>query len=293
MPFVTPPAVFGDRDMLLYHLTNGDAKFFYREEFYNWVSCLKDSYTDKAIQSYISVGFTDPNYPLWGRVTDRNNAYFNIVAVAYGTEDHLLAKMVAGSLTYLAVESVDIGYRDIRSMKLSCSGTTIKSYRADLATPKLTATDTSFSSGYFGVGCNSQDYRRFLSTECFVYAKVVSASSPSPRSIAYFETPITGDGSHEEPFRAIMPKLIKNGVNLLALTHSSLIKSLPSGKPKEYRAIVRILEQPERASELKGIPECLDALRALRGVRELSLDEAKREAKLLDDKLTDEDLKEW
>lgn len=123
-----------------------------------------------------------------------------------------------------------------------------------------------------------------------------ATASPQPKPIAYFEVPIVGDGSVENPFRVQMPEEIvtdpKLGKrNLLALTHSALIKTdRATGKPIEYTALVRVFEQPDRDVALRPISACLDALRAMAGVRELTREQAIARAKQLDPDLTDADL---
>jgi len=301
MPFTTPPAVppvFGDKDMLLYHLVNGNVKLIFQEERNVWATCFPDTYTDKAIQTYVSLSYNTEQWILFARMTDKLNHYVQCLEEAAAGEDHFLRKMVGGTGYIIAIESVDLlrAYY-IRSLKLSCSGSTIRGYRGGLEVPRLTVTDTAHTSGYFGLGCKEQHYVRMISHEALMHARITSASS-SVRTLRYFEAPLIGSGTDEDPFRADVPKEITThpefgDVNLLAFTHSSLIKSGADGKPKEYTAIVRVLEQPDRPAYLRSLASSLDEFRALRGVRELTLEEAKRKAKALDDKLTDEDLKEW
>lgn len=116
-----------------------------------------DSFTDKAVETV-----TNPyNYAVnTARHQDKNNYYINRLIVDATTADHDLMKIVAGAATQLAVESVDID-KSGEILCISCSGSTIKSLRYLLSSPTqsiinitptaiISATDTSFTSGYFG-----------------------------------------------------------------------------------------------------------------------------------------------
>jgi len=206
------------------------------------------------------------------------------------TEDFYLRKIVNGVLTNLSTEAVDLSAKRVYLLKLSCNGTTISAYRDDMVTPKLTAIDTAIASGYFGVGGDASivEIPGTLAT-----AKLVAPSSVPPEALAYFEVPVIGDGSEEEPFRPQMPQEIVDGVNRLALSWSAVIKTGRDGKPTEYVAVVRILSQPYRQPNLRPIADCIAELKEMRGVIELKREEALKRAKELDDVLTDEDLREW
>ena len=150
--------------------------------------------------------------------------------------------------------------------------------------------------------------------------------SPTPKPAAFFEVPVVGSGTLEDPFRAqmpeevvvdwslnptakkkydvlkakgftdeeiaiLVPEVLSVRKNLLALTHSSLIKTdRATGKPVDYVAIVRVFDQPDRGPALRPISKCLNALRAMPGVKELTRDEAIKRAKQIDPDLTDVDL---
>jgi len=297
MPFTTPAAVWGDPDVLMYHVVNGKARFIYGEESSYWATCFPDPYTDRAVQTMLGLSGAVYVLPTFARMADRGNFYAQLFYTGYTTQDHILRKQVAGAYTNLAIEAVDLTYQVMRSVKLSCSGTTISAYRADLATPKLSATDTSHASGYFGVGNCYSKYDQSYSAEALMHAKMVGASSPV-RATNYFEAPVIGSGMLEDPFRAAVPERVATHpvhgtINLLAFTHSSLIKTGADGRPAEFVAVVRVLEQPDRPAYLDPISAALDEFRAMSGVRELTLDEAKARAKRLDDLLKDEDLREW
>ena len=285
----------GNPDMLITYILNGTAVLLYTEEGYYWATCFPDDYTDLAIQSYVAIGGTDAAYPLMGRMSDPNNFYNTPLHGAGVAADHLLIKRVAGTGTVLATEAVDITATLIRSLKLSCGGTTIKSYRADLVTARLTATDTALASGKFGLGNYDQTSTRLLGTEAYLLAKKVAAGSPSPQPIAYFEVPIIGSGTGDDPYRARMPELLADDptfgkTNRLALTHSSLIPTDTRGQPLASKALVRVLDQPARQPHLQAISTCIAELKAMFGVMELPSAAARARAKILDSKLTDYDL---
>jgi len=211
------------------------------------------------------------------------------------TADFILQKQVAGAFTDLGYEAVDLGSNEGFLVKIACKGTTISAYRDDMVTPKISVTDTSFAKGRFGI-----TWARLGTIEiepATVYLR--KALSPSPRVLGYFEVPIIGEGTIENPFHPKMPEEIIDHpefgkVNRSALSWGTLIKSdRKTGKPKEYIAIVRILEQPIRQEHLYDIPKCISALEAMSGVTRLKREEAIKRALKLDDKLTEKDVKDW
>ncbi|MEL9929594.1 MAG: hypothetical protein QXF50_01685, partial [Sulfolobales archaeon] len=291
----------------------------------------RDSFTDKAVFAAVQVNA----YPaVFARVQDYNNSYESLYNPAASTADHFIEKLSAGSFTTLATESIDIDTKG-RGLAISVVGSTIKSMRFELLsavdplnlpTPNatITATDTTFTSGRFGYRVLRETYPHGGTTPDAVYLK--APMSPSPQPIAYFEVPVTGSGTPDDPFRAQMPELIEWdwSINLLAkkkydilrskgftdeeilalfpelqccranrlsLTHSALIKTdRATGKPIDYVAIVRVFDQPNRQAHLHPISGALDSLRSMKGVRRLSREEAIRRAKQIDPDLTDVDL---
>jgi len=118
----------------------------------------RDAFTDRAI-----VGDTNPHDAVetGARVQNPGNFYGSQLMTSNSTADHKLFKVSGGSYTCIATESVDIDSRG-EALATSCSGSTIKSLRWDAysairdplklgtATATLSATDTSYASGYFG-----------------------------------------------------------------------------------------------------------------------------------------------
>jgi hypothetical protein len=96
---------------------------------------------------------------------------------------------------------------------LSCSGSSIKAFRADMTTPKLSATDTSLASGLFGVGTNiyDSDVRTIQGALSLIFtARLLSAASPLARALAIMEFDVEGSGSGEDPYRPALSKSIAN-----------------------------------------------------------------------------------
>ncbi|MEM2459584.1 MAG: hypothetical protein QXG66_05080 [Candidatus Bathyarchaeia archaeon] len=281
---------------------------------------ILDSFADLAIEANIS-GTDNKTY---GRWINWANYYYQALDTGQATGDHYLRKYVNGTATFLATESVDLTAGDTFLFKLSILGSTLKGYRDNMTTPRITATDTSFASGKFGVDMFRKDTFDRITNAYWIWLR--APTSPSPKPIAYFEIPVIGSGTEEDPFRAqmpgeivvdwslnplakkkydilkakgftddeiavLVPEVLTCKRNLLSLTHSSLIKTdRATGKPVEYTAIVRVFDQPDRDPALNPIPKCLDELRAMLGVKELTRDKAITRAKQIDPDLTDVDL---
>jgi len=244
-------------------------------------------FADKAIE-FSTISIPDiASWILMARFIDFDNHYRVAYAVGLATKDFVLTKEVAGVVTNLAFESVDLTAWARSRCKLSCLGTTISAYRDDLTTPVLSVTDVDLASGRFG----GSAWERGRIYSSFHQLFLRAPSSPPRKTLAYFEVPITGTGIDEDPFRPQMPEELtthpKLGTrNLLALPHASLIPTDPTtGKPIHGTALVRIFEQPDRDPTLRPIPACLGVLRRMEGVVELTRDDALRRAREMDDRL--------
>lgn len=283
-------------------------------EFYGLLTV--DSFTDKAVSCFQK----DYSGHLC-RWVDLNNWYGSWLYSGAATADFQVGKNVGAGWTLLASEAVDLTAHHVWLLKFSLLGTTLKAYREDMVTPKISVTDTSHASGRFGSWAATSQYA-WTSLACILLAP----SSPSAKALSYFEAPVVGSGTLEDPFRAQMPEEVAWGwslnpaakkkydllklkgftdeeivtlfpevlsckVNRLALTHSCLIKTdKATGKPVEYTAIVRVFEQPDRQAHLRPMLDGITALRGTAGVRELTRDEAVKRAKQIDPDLTDVDL---
>ena len=270
-------------------LAIGKADWSQDDDFVNIVATV-DSFADRRIELVAQVGavYGDARGLAIGRHVNGKNYYKSSIYAPRATADHFIGKYVAGTWIELATEAVDLTAEVAYALTFSINGTTLKSWRQlirDLTVaPTLSATDTALASGRWG--------SRYVAEPCILGAP----ASPAPKPIAYFEVPVIGSGTLEDPFRAGMPEEIVDDpvygrVNRLALTFSALIPTDPAtGKPLHGTAIVMILDQPDRQAHLHPIPKCLDALRAMPKVRELRAEEAKALALKMDDKLHPFDL---
>lgn len=260
-------------------------------------------------------------YPSW------NSGYTHEMVTDRIAADHPFVRWVSGSSTIIGSEAVDLSdYHYLYGVSLV--GSTVKCYREwgvmynmPNATPRFTVTDTTYASGRVGLQGHVRGHERGNILGVFL-----PTSSPSPQPVAYFEVPVVGSGSPDDPFRPAMPEEIvwdwsldlrakrkydvlrKRGfsddeivelfpevlccrTNRLALTYSALIVSdTTTGRPKEYVALVRVFDQPDRQAHLHPVGRCVAELKRMRGVRELRRDEAVKAAKRMDDKLHDVDL---
>jgi len=180
----------------------------------------RDIFTDKAV-----IGGAQPNgwAEIAGRWNDKNNFYRNSLNPGVSTADHLLLKVVGGTITTLTTEAVDIDNSG-EMLAISTSGSTIKSLRWALtgvmdplnpgtATATLSATDTSFASGYFGVRLIRETYPHGAIDSTSAYLK--APFSPLPSAQAILEVEVTGSGTLEDPYR---PLLSQNMANITSLT---------------------------------------------------------------------------
>jgi len=298
---ITPSVLIGEEASLLWEILSGKARFQTWEDYSNYLGYMFNlSYADKAIRSRHASATWD--YGSYGQLLARSNLYrtmyLSVIDHTLANADFRVLKTIGGTFTLLGSEAVDLGTSYVYTTKLSCLGTSIKAYRIDMTTAKVSVTDTAIASGYFGVGnlnvtTASQAILSYL--DILLSSKLVPAGSTPQKPIAYFECPIIGDGTAQEPFRAFLGEEViietdMGKVNLSALSHTNLIKSdQVSGKPVDYTSIVRIVEQPDRNPFLYEISRCLDDLRGVRGVKELTKDKAIMRAKQLDDLLGDED----
>lgn len=179
-----------------------------------------DSFADKMIEDIASV--TESRRPaLYGRFRDKSNSYYVSYNNGASTADFELCKIVAGGVTRLGYEAVDLtaGYTYLTS--LSISGSALKAYRA--GTLKISVTDTSFASGRWGMSPapGADDvYDTGMTTGFAMLKAPTSAIQPS---IKILEVPVRGNGTMEDPY---MPDIPSELVNVLELD-KSIIMSLP------------------------------------------------------------------
>jgi hypothetical protein len=187
---------------------------------YTWgyLIITRDSFTDKAI--WVAVQVND-NADVVGRVVDYQNHYISEFWIAGSASDHKLLKIVNGTQTTLATESIDLDNKG-RGLANSCSGSTIKSLRYELTSPidplalptpnaTLSATDTSFASGYFGFRPLRESYPHGGSESGSAWLK--TPLTPLPQAQLILEVDVDGNG-RDIPYT---PSLSRNLVEIDSL----------------------------------------------------------------------------
>jgi hypothetical protein len=269
-----------------------------------------DSFADKALKLLT----TGQHTKVMGRWVDANNMYEQEMFTPATTADHKLEKCVAGTWTTLATEAVDITDYYVNGLAISCSSTTLKAFRNDFTTARLTVTDSSFSSGKFGYKIAQGDKPSAVDP---LSVELKAPMSAVRKTLGYYEVPIIGSGTETDPYRAQLPEnleavitaeldgyddALRNAikanrgglVNRIAVSHASLIPTDPvTGKPFNPTCIIRIYEQPDRQPHLWRIAEALDKIESIPAVKKLDIVQAKRRVKELDKRLTDKDLESW
>jgi hypothetical protein len=257
--------------------------------------------------SDIDVGF---------RIVDANNFYIALLYTGAAASDFRLAKHVGGTETILAQEAVDLSAGD-HVLMCRAVGTTIEGWRGtgiwgDDITLKLSATDTSHSSGYGGgAGYNFSGFYRY----CMVVEEA-SEPYPKPEVVGCYEVPVIGDGTPENPYRAQLPDVIEvltggeldsyddylrkailennMKVNRVSVSYSAIIPTDPAtGRPLHKTCLVFVYDQPSRQPHLWKIRESLDVIEKIPEVIKHDEESAKRRALELDRKLKIEDVEKW
>jgi hypothetical protein len=292
---------------LAYLLIIGKLQFAYGTALWQGLFGLTvDNFADKASEA---IG---GNYAqAVGRFSDVSNYYAANIDTNKTAQDFQVVKVSAGTGAFLGYEAVDLSNAPYK-VKLSVSGTTLKGFRDDMATPKVSVTDTAFSTGKWGARESSEAWGFYGS---FASAFLRSASSPSPKALGFYEVPVVGSGTPEDPFRAQLPELIEvpasaeldayppmlkraiqanvgGKVNRLAVSHSALIPTdLTTGKPLYSTCIVRVFEQPDRQPHLYPLKEVLARLETQTAIpiRKLDVTQAIARAKEMDPRLSDFD----
>jgi hypothetical protein len=178
----------------------------------NYTIATKTSYADKAVEVSLTMS---NNGMVYGRVSTPggNTLYLTGHYPPLATKDHMLSKIVAGTITDLAIEAVDLNGWACYIYKLSCSGSTLKSFRDDMTTPKLSVTDTSIGSGVFGHLIARGDV---YGVEFFGLLR--APASPSSPPAVIMEVAVEGSGKFDEPFRPLMSKNLVEVTSLIGLS---------------------------------------------------------------------------
>jgi len=242
-------------------------------------------------------------------VADGNVDRYNLhIRPDLATADFFLNRRVAGALTTLWTEAVDVPAIRAQKIKCSVSGSTIACYRNDMTTPKGTVTDTAIT----GVG----RWGTLVWTESPVqiwYVKLLSASSeiPKMKNPVWTLLPIIGKGTRDNPYRPKLPERIADHpvepeiygkINELATSYSAIIPCdkktgkplhpvalclIGSKTPRKIEAVEMMIEEELKVNRVfaeysrKVIPEFGQKTR-------LSPEEAKKVGKLLNPKLPDD-----
>jgi hypothetical protein len=172
----------------------------------------KDSFTDKSLFQMAQINYGSFNV---SRVSNSDNLYDHTIHPPDATTDHKIRKVVNLNVYNLATESVDLADSG-HGMRMSVSGSTIKGMRWLVTTPldplnlptptaTITATDTTFASGYFGV--SPLHYASPHGGTSSAISYLLPPASPSPPALAVVEVDVAGSGSEDDPFR---PNLLTN-----------------------------------------------------------------------------------
>jgi hypothetical protein len=172
--------------------------------------CTSDSFTDKAFKAVLNVGgqsgTDDPQKVcVGGRVTTHKiyNSYLAGINTSASTADFGVVKYVTRTKTTLGNEAVDLDVGTDYTLMISISGSTIKGFRTNMTTPKVTVTDTSLASGAFG-GSSTSSWYNEPQTGSVILGLLLAPSSPLPPAQAILEFGVEGSGRSEDPYRLLM-----------------------------------------------------------------------------------------
>jgi hypothetical protein len=184
---------------------------------HNWNILTSDIFSDKAVEVYLMLGSCDL---VFGR-HNLGDRYFTQTWIEATTQDHLMFKFIAGVVTQLGYEAVDLTAGYPEQIVHSNSGSSLKSFRAGVTTPQITATDTALASGRFGFAS-----RHDRAVQTIGLAWLRPARSPALPALAVLEVEVEGSGAPEDPYR---PLLNRNLVEIASL------EGLPSFLYQEAR----------------------------------------------------------
>jgi len=232
-----------------------------------------DDFTDKAVEGFVE----DASGNVCGRWSDVKNSYFCDIATSESTGDFRLVKLTGGTVTILAKESVDLNSGIFYRSKISIAGSTLKGYRMDMTTEKISATDTDHASGKYGHGGDSGSMPIALG------GKLLAPSSPLTKPKSVVEAEVIGSGTEEDPFRPnLKQELSKHNkfgnIDKLSVTwgafdhkeqHNTMLICITGGN--QYTGEKAIQEQIEHAKRknLKVLKLPKDYHEAVRQYKEL------------------------
>jgi len=253
---------------LIYLLCIGKAGYVnHNNDTSRWGLYTVDSFADKAIES---IQIEDNHITCAGRRSAIDTMYMAYINTANSTADFILRKIVSGSGANIASESVDLSHPRYR-IKLSISGSTLKGFREDMTTAKISATDTDIASGLWGGG----DTGTAIHTNPIeLYLRPVA--TPLPPAKAIIEVEITENGTNLAQLLDKHPEL--GDIDKYAVTwgafdhkpeHNTMLITITSGNP--YTGDKAIQEQIERAKSknLKVLKPPRDYKEAVEQYRQL------------------------
>jgi len=171
-----------------------------------------DQFTDKGMITATG-GSVRASGPIHARIQSGGSYYvLCYMDTGHVTADFRIEKFVNNALTNLAYEAVDLNDHCASYVNGSVSGSTLKAYRLDMNTPKLTVTDTAFASGYFGHGAG---HYYDAGDNSYYAARLIAPSSPSLPALVIVEVNSSGSGMHNDPF---IVELSENKVEINALS---------------------------------------------------------------------------
>ncbi|MEM3430456.1 MAG: hypothetical protein QXI59_06265 [Candidatus Bathyarchaeia archaeon] len=227
-----------------YIMRDGNVETVSNRVFGHWTMAgLLEDFTDKAI----STCWFPYKGTIFSRVTGsyKQNGYYypsmyeNSVNISASTADNFIVKAIAATGSYnettIGTEAVDLNTWYNYAWKFSLSGSNLKSFRETFDTAKISVTDTSLTSGYFGIGTRIARAAEITDARCQdtmgLRAWYKSASSAITPSIAVIEFPIVGSGKPEDPYRPLMAE------NLVEVSQSQVT-------PEEWLAVQCNLKGP-------------------------------------------------
>jgi hypothetical protein len=171
---------------------------------YAYATVTSNIFADKAVRGYQR----DRSGHL-GRFVSRTNLYRTVIDSGAATADYYIHAYINGVGTTLGSEAVDLGVHYVWLIMFSLSGSTLKAYREDMTTPKITATNTAISAGRFGPWSLTNIY-----PYPNLFTLLLPPSSSAPPAQAILELGIIGSGSLEDPYS---PSLSSNFAEILSL----------------------------------------------------------------------------
>jgi hypothetical protein len=168
-----------------------------------------DVFADKAVIALIQ---PNNNMVLKARVNTAVDYYRQVTYLDRASEDHKIEKGVAGTMAGLASEAVDLDSRG-QLFALSCSGSTVKGLRwlidgspvdpLNPGTPTrvISATDTSFASGYFGPRTMREASPHGFADPLSAF--LIPPMTPLPPALAVLEVEVKGSGKPGDPYRPL------------------------------------------------------------------------------------------